>query len=155
MASVAWNLLTADHMGWAWDPILREFAVIAKDVFVHLMASWQVYLTKHTLLQSYAAHIILISSWLADLSVNTACCLTKLIIFEWYEACVAGKVLAGPQVGCFGSMFWRLWSRLHHYACFWVCQSKFYYGGVRVFLVRIQRDKSFNCMPEDVVKFSI
>ena len=79
--------------------------MITEDVFVHLGACWQVYSTLHTLLQSDAAHIILIGSRLADLSVNTARRLAEQVILEGHEACIAGKVLSGPQVDSFGSVF--------------------------------------------------
>ena len=73
----------------ARDPIDRVPACGSKDVFVHFSARWEIELPLHALFESNATHSLLISSRLADLSVDSACSLAEKIVLQGYMTGVA------------------------------------------------------------------
>ena len=99
MACVTRHLLTAYHVSWACDPVLRVLAQVAEDVFVHLGAGWEVSLAHHALFESDSSHVVLVAPCLADLAVYHASGLAKQVVLERHVACIARKVLAGPAAG--------------------------------------------------------
>jgi len=62
VSSIAWDLLAADLMGRASNPVLCKLACVAKDILVYLGASGQAGLTHHGLFESDAAHVCFIAS---------------------------------------------------------------------------------------------
>ena len=104
VASITWDLLAAHVVGWACNPVFGEFALVSKDVLIHLGAGWQVYVTHHALLQSDSAHVVLVASGLADFLVDGACSFAKQVIFEGHMSCVARQILASPRGLLLGAM---------------------------------------------------
>ena len=103
--SVTWHLLLANVVGRARDPILRVFATVAEDVFVHLSTGWQVHGALHALLKSDAAHVGFVATAVNNLAINGASSLAEELILERDVACVAGKILTTPQTRVLWSVF--------------------------------------------------
>ena len=106
--SIAWNLLPADLVGRACDPIDSVLARRSEHVLVDLGAGRKVNCACHGLLESDSAHCFFLSSRHADLSVDGAGRLAELIVLQGDVSCVAWEVLAGPEACGLRSMFRRL-----------------------------------------------
>lgn len=104
VAGITWDLLAAHVMGWACNPVFGEFALVSKDILIHLGTSWQIYVALHALLKSDAAHVVFVASGLANFLVDGACSFAKQVIFEGHVSCVARQILASPRALLLGAM---------------------------------------------------
>ena len=104
VAGITWDLLAAHVMGWACNPVFGEFALVSKDILIHLGTSWQIYVALHALLKSDAAHVVFVASGLANFLVDGACSFAKQVIFEGHMSCVARQILASPRALLLGAM---------------------------------------------------
>ena len=132
MTSVAWDLLTAHLMSGSGNPVLRELAQVSIDVFVHLGASGKVHDTHHALLESDAAHVLLNTSGLTDLFVDSTGSFAEKVIFERHMARIAREVFTRPEACLLGHVLCRLAPLMRH---------------VSVRALSVQRDKTFNSSP--------
>lgn len=104
VAGITWDLLAAHVMGWACNPVFGEFALVSKDILIHLGTSWQIYVALHALLKSDAAHVVFVASGLANFLVDGACSFAKQVVFEGHMSCVARQILASPRALLLGAM---------------------------------------------------
>lgn len=104
VTSITWDLLATHVVGWACNPVFGEFALVSKDVLIHLGTSWQIYVAHHALLKSDSAHVVLVASGLANFLVDGACSFAKQVVFEGHMSCVARQILASPRALLLGAM---------------------------------------------------
>ena len=97
MASVAWHLLSAHVVRGARHPIDRIFRVVAEDVPVDLGVRWKINCAHHALLESDAAHGLLLSASDTDLTIDRASSLAEEVILQRDVTSVTWEVLAGPN----------------------------------------------------------
>lgn len=97
VASVAGDLLAADVVRGACNPVLRKLAEVAEDVLIHLGTGGQVSVAHHALLEGYSAQILFNPSRLANLFVDRSRGLSKEIVFARHVARVPRKVLPRPE----------------------------------------------------------
>ena len=114
MAGVAWHLLTTHMVSGAGNPILREFAVVAIDVFVHLGTAGQINYAHHALLKSDAAQVGFDATRITDLFVDSTSCFAEKVILEGDMSGIAGKVLARPKARLLRHMLRRLAPLMRH-----------------------------------------
>lgn len=114
VASVARDLLAAHLMSRARNPVLRVLAQVTINVFVHLGASRKVYYAHHALLKGDSAEVLLNTSGLTDLFVDSTSSFAEKIIFLRNMARISWQVLTRPEACILGHVLRRLTPLMRH-----------------------------------------
>ena len=115
MSCVTWDLLAADLVGWASDPVDGELGGVSEDVLVHLGTGWEVDSSLHALLEGNAAHVLFIAAGLADFLIYSAGSFAEQVVLKRNVSSVAWEVLTGPHAGLLGVVLRGLRSLFAHF----------------------------------------
>jgi len=97
VTSVAWHLLSTNHMSRACHPVSRPFALRAINILIHFGTRRQVNLPHHALSEGNATHVLLIAARRVNLTIDRAGCLAKKVVLQWHVASIPWQVLSSPQ----------------------------------------------------------
>ena len=114
VACVARDLLATHLMSGTRNPVLRVLAQVTINVFVHLGASREVNNTHHALLEGNTAEVLLNTSGLTDLFIDSTRSFAEKIIFLRNMARISRQVLTRPEASILGHMLRRLTPLMRH-----------------------------------------